>query len=345
MKDILVKVNRSESRDRFFDGYKDGDPLETALSIQVYNAGLASPDDDDLAICEKVFAALNAPFFSPVGNLTEQDIKEYHREYPSLSVGDVVQINGQPYACEGTGWRKLERPKEPEWVWLPAKDVAKIARKVLKKTFPDVKFSVRTHTYAGGASIDVSWWDGPRAQDVERHVKHLQSVSHMDITDLVHHKNSVHEGKDFHSGANYIFCKRLHSKAFLERITKQVIHRDGLDVGMPEIRESEWGAHLTGDVANKVLENTQRSVTYGGEFVTLAELVERAARERPSMGFDYSDDPDTYEWTSEDGEKVSSTYFHGKVRSKVNGKTKSTDSIDSNEWQKFKANVTSMEKN
>ncbi|MCK5548164.1 MAG: hypothetical protein KAI64_04065, partial [Thermoplasmata archaeon] len=213
MKDILVKINRSERRDRF-NGYQDGDPMDTALSIQVFNAGLASPDDSDQDLLEKVFAALNAPFFSPIGNLTEQDIKEYHREYPSLSVGDVVQINGQPYACEGVGWRKLERP-ENDWVWLPAKDVAKLVRGVLKKMFPETKFSVRTNTYSGGASIDVGWWDGPRTQDVDRHVKHLQSVSHMDITDLVHHKRTVHNGKDFHSGANYIFCKRLHSKAFL----------------------------------------------------------------------------------------------------------------------------------
>ncbi|MCK5547658.1 MAG: hypothetical protein KAI64_01495, partial [Thermoplasmata archaeon] len=48
-----------------------------------------------------------------------------------------------------------------------------------------------------------------------------------------------------------------------------------------------------------------------------------------------SDDPDTFEWTNEDGERVSSTYFHGKVKSKVDGKTH-TDSIDSNEWRAFK---------
>lgn len=40
--------------------------------------------------------------------------------------------------------------------FLPAKEVAKIIRADLKRLHPDVKFSVRTNNYAGGASIDVT---------------------------------------------------------------------------------------------------------------------------------------------------------------------------------------------
>jgi hypothetical protein len=36
-------------------------------------------------------------------------------------------------------------------------ETAKEIRKALKAAFPKVKFSVRSHCYAGGASIDVSY--------------------------------------------------------------------------------------------------------------------------------------------------------------------------------------------
>ena len=43
--------------------------------------------------------------------------------------------------------------------YLTAADTAKLVRKALAKAFPDVKFYVRSDTYAGGASIDV-YYDG-----------------------------------------------------------------------------------------------------------------------------------------------------------------------------------------
>jgi Large polyvalent protein associated domain 29 len=44
---------------------------------------------------------------------------------------------------------------------------AKLIRAALKKAFPAVKFSVRSSSYSGGASIRVGWMDGPLAKEVE----------------------------------------------------------------------------------------------------------------------------------------------------------------------------------
>ena len=44
---------------------------------------------------------------------------------------------------------------------IPAKDVATLVRRALRRDFPEVKFSVRTSTHANGASVQVSWVDGP----------------------------------------------------------------------------------------------------------------------------------------------------------------------------------------
>jgi len=51
--------------------------------------------------------------------------------------------------------------------YLSCAETAKLIRKALKKSFPGVKFSVRSSVYAGGASIDVGWTDGPSSKAVE----------------------------------------------------------------------------------------------------------------------------------------------------------------------------------
>lgn len=51
--------------------------------------------------------------------------------------------------------------------YVSCADTAKLVRAALKRSFPGVKFGVRSHVYAGGASIDVSWMDGPTGAMVE----------------------------------------------------------------------------------------------------------------------------------------------------------------------------------
>lgn len=46
-------------------------------------------------------------------------------------------------------------------IYLSAAETAKLIRGALKRSFPGVKFSVRSKTYSGGASINVDWTDGP----------------------------------------------------------------------------------------------------------------------------------------------------------------------------------------
>ena len=46
----------------------------------------------------------------------------------------------------------------------------------LKKNFPDVKFSVRSNRYAGGASIHVTWQAGPQQSDVHSVVSQYEGA-------------------------------------------------------------------------------------------------------------------------------------------------------------------------
>jgi len=50
--------------------------------------------------------------------------------------------------------------------YLTAAETAKYLRKAIKARWPHTKFSVRSRTYAGGASIHVRWTDGPADDEV-----------------------------------------------------------------------------------------------------------------------------------------------------------------------------------
>ncbi len=54
-----------------------------------------------------------------------------------------------------------------EKTYLSCAETAKLLRAQLKKAFPGVKFSVRSKVYSGGASIDVSYTDGPTTDAVD----------------------------------------------------------------------------------------------------------------------------------------------------------------------------------
>lgn len=51
--------------------------------------------------------------------------------------------------------------------YVSAAETAKLVRVALKQAFPATKFSVRTSTYAGGASVRIRWMDGPNVKRVD----------------------------------------------------------------------------------------------------------------------------------------------------------------------------------
>lgn len=57
--------------------------------------------------------------------------------------------------------------EKPRTENIPCAATAKYIRKALKVAFPKTKFSVKSDTYAGGASIYIAWTDGPCRDGVE----------------------------------------------------------------------------------------------------------------------------------------------------------------------------------
>lgn len=129
-------------------------------------------------------------------------------------------------------------------------DTAKLIRAQLKAKFPATKFSVRSDKYAGGASIDISWTDGPTGKDVEAITAAFAGAGFDGMIDLRYSKDSFllpdgsaqsagtrgtadAGGSDpkehrmmpavagverVHFGADYVFCRRDLSPAFRSNV-------------------------------------------------------------------------------------------------------------------------------
>lgn len=104
--------------------------------------------------------------------------------------------------------------------YISCADTAKLVRKALKHEFPRIKFSVRSKTYAGGASINVGWTDGPRSRDVANMTRTFEGADFDPSIDLrtVRHARLLpdgsaapvesNQGELVSFGADYIFPHR-----------------------------------------------------------------------------------------------------------------------------------------
>src|SRR4051812_33768963 len=97
--------------------------------------------------------------------------------------------------------------------YLSCAETAKLVREVLKHEFPGVKFSVRSSTYSGGASIRVGWVDGPTGRAVDSVVCLYKGAEFDGMIDLKTYHDSILVDEQGNPrvvsfGADYIFTER-----------------------------------------------------------------------------------------------------------------------------------------
>ena len=122
--------------------------------------------------------------------------------------------------------------------YISCTESAKEIRAALKAAFPGVKFSVRSHTYSMGASVDVQWTDGPTVKSVEAVTKRFEGKSFDGMQDLASYNNLLVVGEEgtlrnVHYGSDYVCCSRHFSAEFYTLIAREVSERYGVE--MPEI--------------------------------------------------------------------------------------------------------------
>jgi hypothetical protein len=93
--------------------------------------------------------------------------------------------------------------------------VAKLVRAELKKSFPDIKFAVKSKH-----SIRVSWVDGPTEKQVEAVAGHFHGCEFDGMQDLETYNDSPY-------GNSYIFFNRHYTEAFLKKCAVEVAKEYG----------------------------------------------------------------------------------------------------------------------
>ncbi len=108
--------------------------------------------------------------------------------------------------------------------YITCAETAKLVRVALASNFPGVKFSVKSKTYSGGASIDISWTNGPKASEIKKITGNFDGASFDGMIDLKSYHSQIHPitGERVHFGADYIFTNRRYTRNFLEPIINKV---------------------------------------------------------------------------------------------------------------------------
>lgn len=123
---------------------------------------------------------------------------------------------------------QLVEPTKPvQTVYLSCADTAKLIRAALREAFPSVTFSVKSKTYSGGASITVSWTDGPTSAEVDRVAGEFAGATFDGMTDCKNYHDSVYNGQRVHFGANFVFTNRNYSDALVQRAYARICQKWG----------------------------------------------------------------------------------------------------------------------
>lgn len=109
--------------------------------------------------------------------------------------------------------------------YLTCAETAKLVRTALKEAFPAVKFGVRAKTYSGGASMNITWTDGPNNAQVEAIANRFRGAY---FDGSIDYKGSVYHmlnGERVSFGADFIHCTRSYTDAMVQRAIDRVFSR------------------------------------------------------------------------------------------------------------------------
>ena len=108
-------------------------------------------------------------------------------------------------------------------------DTAKLIRAALKEAFPTVKFKVNSKSYAGGASINIYYFDGPTSKQVEAIVKVFEGSYFDGMQDYKGQNYANLDGEEVKFGADFVFVNRKISNNLMLGVVCDVQNEYQLD--------------------------------------------------------------------------------------------------------------------
>ena len=130
--------------------------------------------------------------------------------------------------------------------YISVVDTAKLVRAALKESFAGVKFSVTSDSYAGGASINIKYTNGPTEAQVKSVICNFEG-SYFD--GMIDYKGSCYanlNGEEVKFGADFIFVRRNYTVDFLSNVANEVAVKFAVE-GEFEVVDSVYsGAYVKG---------------------------------------------------------------------------------------------------
>ena len=147
--------------------------------------------------------------------------------------------------------------------YISVTDTAKLVRKALKHNFPGYKFSVRSSSYSGGASISVGWTDGPVTKAVDEIINQFSGATFDGMIDLKSYHTSVlsHEDgtvEEVHFGADFIFANRH----FSDEATAKIIAGIETKYGGEFSDNRDYGGNGTAIWGSTMFHRESQEVTF-----------------------------------------------------------------------------------
>jgi hypothetical protein len=117
----------------------------------------------------------------------------------------------------------------PHTKYISCADTAKLLRQALKEAFSGIKFTVKSKTYSGGASISIGWTDGPNSSQVKTVADSFEGSYFDGGIDYKGSRFHKLDGEDVHFGANFIFENRTYSDDMVARAIAAVVKKYGCE--------------------------------------------------------------------------------------------------------------------
>jgi hypothetical protein len=155
-------------------------------------------------------------------------------------------------------------------------ETAKMIRTALKETFPGVKFSVRSSSYSGGASINIGYVDGPTNDQVKAIISVFEGSYFDGMTDYKGSNYSSLDGEEVRFGADFIFVNRKFSVGLFTDLVASACKYYGYE--MPAIAPSVYsGAYISSNIGyeenRRIMEKVcEYSADDGAESATLKRV-------------------------------------------------------------------------
>ena len=145
--------------------------------------------------------------------LEQQRRETEAQEHRGRFCAEVDALKAEPQ------YAHLEQGEDQSSGKLAAKNI----RKDLKRTFPDIKFSVRKDHHG---SVNVAWWDGPTTKEVEALTSKYEAGSFNGMEDI--YESAISPWNTVFGGSQYISCDRSYTFDFLQDVVRRVSVQHGI---------------------------------------------------------------------------------------------------------------------